>query len=316
MTTHFYTDPVFEQHDTGPDHPENMARLQIIRQSMNQRFGENPAENKLIYKKPTAATYQDLLLVHTQGHIDHVFQKLPQKNRRRFDGDTIVSPESGMAALHAVGAVLDATKSVLHGKAKNAFCAVRPPGHHALRNSSHGFCLFNAVAIGAKAAKKYYGCDRVAIIDFDVHHGDGTQDAVQNDSNIFFASTHQAGIFPFTGMAYDRGPHNTVLNIPVPAGTNGDELKKVMGHILDRIKDFKPDIIFVSAGFDAHKEDPLANLMLKDKDFADIMRLILDTANEVCKGRVVATLEGGYNGPALGRSVVATVAEMVKYGPR
>lgn len=312
MTTFFYTHPVFEEHIPGINHPERPERLAALRKAL-----EAPGFQKLQIREAPSAKESDLALVHTPAHIKRVFDAIQPGRYNAIDGDTYVSPQSGKAAMHAVGAVIDAVESVLTGKAANAFCAVRPPGHHAHKEKVHGFCLFNNIAIGAKAAKEYFGAERVAIVDFDVHHGDGTQNAVWDDAAIFFASTHQWGIFPGEGAANERGQYNNILNVPLPADTTGLHLLEIMNdYIIPRVDAFKPDLIMVSAGFDAHKDDPLANFQLLDDDFKDLMVMLLNAADRNCKGRLVSVLEGGYNIDALGRSAALCIKEMMKRGPQ
>ncbi|MEQ9447927.1 MAG: histone deacetylase family protein, partial [Rhodospirillaceae bacterium] len=227
---------------------------------------------------------------------------------RHLDGDTVVSPASGEAMLRAAGAVVRAVDAVTSGEASNAFCAVRPPGHHAESGRPMGFCLVNNVAVGAYHARATHGFQRVAVIDFDVHHGNGTQEMFWDDADAFYASSHQFPFYPGTGARSERGAHNNVVNVPLAAGSRSDVFRGALNdEILPALAAFKPDFIFISAGFDAHKDDPLGGLALTDTDFAWATGAIMKVAQEVCGGRVVSALEGGYNLDALADCVTAHV---------
>jgi len=226
-----------------------------------------------------------------------------------------MSPGSLEAAFRAVGANIAAVDEVISGAAENAFCAMRPPGHHAEKTRAMGFCLFGNVAIAAKHALAAHGLERVAIIDFDVHHGNGTQDLVWDDARIFFASTHQMPLYPGSGATSERGAHDNVLNVPLRAGTTGAEFRRIMdATVFPAVKAHEPEMLFVSAGFDAHRDDPLANLDLVADDFAWVTRRTCDLAADVADGRVVSTLEGGYDLAALASSCAAHVRGLMGFG--
>ncbi len=288
-------------------HPECPERLESIMKAVSA-----PEFSGLIRILARKASVEDLLLAHTPEHVTSILEIIPNQGLNFIDNDTMLCPLSGVAAFHAAGAVLDAVECVLAKPGSNAFCAVRPPGHHAHRDHAAGFCLFNNVAIGALSALERHGLSRVAIIDFDVHHGDGTQDIMWDEKDVLFISTHQSPLYPGTGRADERGAHGNIVNFPLPAGTGGDVFRDLMtDEILPRLNDFKPDMIFVSAGFDAHKDEQLASLALDEDDFAYLMKSFRDAAENLCQGRLVAVLEGGYNLNALGNSVAACLRVMM-----
>jgi acetoin utilization deacetylase AcuC-like enzyme len=307
VTTYYYTHLNFLNHDTGPGHPESADRLRAISTAF-----DTPEFAKLVRKQAPAATREQLRLVHPQAQIDRILQAVPSQGYAYIDGDTVVSPGSGEAALHAVGAVCAAVDAVLKGEVDNAFCAVRPPGHHAEPGRSMGFCLFNNVAIAAEHARSRWAVERVAIVDFDVHHGNGTQAAFYEQPNVLYASTHQSPLYPGTGRVDETGVGN-IFNVPLAAGSDGKVFRKAVVEIIfPALHAFKPELILISAGFDAHREDPLASLRLGEEDFAWISRELLGIADTWCRGRVVSTLEGGYHLGALGRSAAAHVREFIK----
>ena len=245
---------------------------------------------------------------HPGEYVDHILAAIPPEGLRQLDADTIVSPGSGEAMTRAVGAVVRAVDAVAAGEAANAFCAVRPPGHHAESHRAMGFCLVNNVAVGALHARVAHGYNRIAVIDFDVHHGNGTQEMFWDDADAFYASSHQFPFYPGTGARRERGGHNNVVNVPLAAGSRGDAFRGALtDEILPALSEFKPDFVLISAGFDAHKDDPLGGLGLTEVDFAWATAAIMDVAREVCGGRVVSALEGGYNLNALAECVVAHV---------
>lgn len=288
-------------HDTSPGHPESSDRLRAILVALD--------EAEFAGLRREAAPLADeslLLLAHSQSHIDRVKSGVPAEGYAAIDPDTIVSPGSWNAALRAVGGVAAAIDLVMTGQARNGFCAVRPPGHHATRDESMGFCLFNNVAIGARHAVTRHHVQRVAIIDFDVHHGNGTQDIVDGDASLFFASTHQHGAYPGTGANRERGRLGNILNLPLPAGSGGEQFRPVFAdQLLPRLRSFAPELILISAGFDAHDSDPLALMRLNEDDFSWATQQICSLAEQCCEARVVSSLEGGYDLPALARSVAA-----------
>lgn len=251
-----------------------------------------------------AASREQLLRVHTAQLVDALEQQEPGP----IDADTVLSESSYLAALHAAGAVCAAVDAVMSGKADNAFCAVRPPGHHAEPDRAMGFCLFNNAAVGALQARAVHSCQRVAVLDFDVHHGNGTQAAAWDDADFFFASSHQWPFYPGSGARSERGAHGNVVNAPLPEGAGPELFRAAWADlILPACAAFRPDIIIISAGFDAHLADPLGGLGLAADDFGWVTAEILKTARECCAGRVVSTLEGGYNLAALADSAAAHV---------
>ncbi len=306
MTTFYYTHPSFQSHDTGSGHPENAARLRAIDSVLNRAEFAN-----LVKKEAPRAEIGQILLVHSETHVKKVLDSIPDYGIQYLDPDTPVSPGSGEAALRAAGAVCAAVDAVFAGVANNAFCGVRPPGHHAESSHVMGFCLFNNIAIAAEHARHKHGINRVAIVDFDVHHGNGTQHIFDKNKDVLYASTHQHPWYPGTGSVNETGVGN-IFNAPLPAGSGGVEFRAAMsGKILPAIDHFKPELILVSAGFDAHKDDPLGALKLLEEDYAWITRELLNLAKRHCGGKLVSALEGGYHLTALGESVGAHVRELL-----
>lgn len=256
----------------------------------------------------------DLLLAHPQSHIDHIHQASPASGFHALDADTHMSPGSLRAALCAVGGAMQAVDQVIRGKADNAFVAMRPPGHHAEQTRAMGFCFFGNIAIAAKHAMERHGLDRVAIVDFDVHHGNGTQDIVWEDKRILFVSSHQMPLYPGTGAADETGAHGNVLNLPLGPDTGGQAFRQAWTDAFPAIRAHDPEMLFISAGFDGHRDDPLANLNLTEDDFAWVTQQICDIADETAEGRVVSTLEGGYDLDALAASVAAHVTILMGRG--
>ena len=307
MATFFYTDPVFLDHNTGPGHPENADRLRAISKALS-----TPEFSELIHKDAVRGSVEQVRLIHSQQHIDRIIAQVPNQGLGYIDGDTVVSSASVDAALLAIGSICDAVDQVLNKQCNNAFCAVRPPGHHAETDTAMGFCLFNNVAVAAQYARSKYGLEPVAIIDFDVHHGNGTQQAFYSNADVIYASTHQSPLYPGTGGINETGVGN-IINAPLSAGSGTFEFQAAMKErifpALDRIK---PELILVSAGFDAHQADPLASLELVESDFSWITLQLLEYADRYCEGRLVSTLEGGYDLDALGRSTAAHVRELMR----
>ena len=302
MTTRLYTHPAASRHVTPPGHPEQVARHQAVLDAL--------ADLPLERHEAPLADQAELLRCHPQAYVDRIRAAIPVEGFRMLDGDTHVSPGSWDAALRAVGAACGAVDAVLAGQADNAFVAMRPPGHHAERETAMGFCLFGTVAIAAKRALDHHGLDRVAVLDFDVHHGNGTQDLLWDEKRAFFASTHQMPLYPGTGAAGETGAFGQIMNIPLRPGSDGAQARAAWGRILDRMIGWKPQLVIVSAGFDAHADDPLANLEWQDQDFAAITRAICDAA-AVSNAPVVSALEGGYDLAALGRSARAHVEQLM-----
>jgi acetoin utilization deacetylase AcuC-like enzyme len=302
MATLLYTHPACLEHDPGSYHPESAARLRAVLDALG-----DPEFAGLDRREAPEAALDDLLRVHPRRHVERLLAAVPKSGHVGIDPDTVLSPASGKAALRAVGAVTAAVDAVVKKEALNAFCAVRPPGHHAEPNRAMGFCLFNNAAIGAARACEVHGLERIAIVDFDVHHGNGTQAAFASDGRFFYASTHQSPLYPGTGAASETGVGN-ILNVPLrPMSGSGAFRLGVTQCILPALDAFQPQFVVVSAGFDAHRSDPLAQLMLEDADFAWITERLVEIARRHADGRLVSTFEGGYDLANLGASVAAHV---------
>jgi acetoin utilization deacetylase AcuC-like enzyme len=282
----------------GADHPECPERLHAVLAAIEAaRLTE-----RLDMIEAPEATREQLERVHRSEHVDLVFEAAPQSGYAYLDPDTSMNPRSLSAALRAAGAVVKATDLVMEGGVKRAFCAVRPPGHHATRDRPMGFCLFNNVAVGAAHALEAHGLERVAILDFDVHHGNGTEDAFHEDPRVMLCSTFQHPYYPYSGA--DSG-NDHIVNTPLAAMTDGRGFRAAVERAwLPALERFAPQLVFVSAGFDAHREDPLAYLNLEDEDYRWVTQKLVEVAQRHASGRVVSTLEGGYNTRALGRCVV------------
>lgn len=307
MTTLLYTHAACLEHDPGPGHPESSARLSAILAALKA-----PQFAALQWREAPTATVEQLARIHTPAHIERTLSRIPRNGYQAIDGDTVVSPQSGAAALRAAGAVCAAVDAVLQGEANSAFCAIRPPGHHAEPNQAMGFCLFNNIAIGAAHARAVHGMERVAAIDFDVHHGNGTQAAFEHDPAYLYISTHQAYIYPGTGRRDERGINN-IVNIPLLANSGTAELQHAWQEDIEpALRRFQPQLILISAGFDAHRLDPLAGLTFTETDYAWLTEKILAIAAEFAQGRVVSALEGGYNLSALAASTAAHVKTLMQ----
>ena len=307
MTTLYYHHADFLKHDTGSGHPECAARLRAIEQALSHpRFAD--------LQRVAAPLPEDieskLALIHSPGMIARVLNGLPNQGLIAFDADTTASAGSRNAAFRAVGAICDAIDQVLNAEADNAFCAVRPPGHHAMPEYPMGFCLFNNIAIGAEYARRHHGLTRIAIVDFDVHHGNGTQAAFYHQPQVLYASSHQWPHYPGSGQSSETGVGN-IINLPLSAGCNGATFRsEYQTKLLPAIKRFAPQLLLISAGFDAHRDDPLASLNLLEDDYRWVTEALMNIAQDCCEGRIVSTLEGGYHLPALAASVTAHVAAL------
>ena len=302
MTTLLYTHPACLDHDPGRHHPESPARLRAVLAAL-----DDPEFARLERREAPEADREDLLRVHSPRHVESILGAVPKTGHVGIDADTVLSPASGEAALRAAGAVVAAVDAVVAREGDNAFCAVRPPGHHAEPLQAMGFCLFNNAAIGALRARQVHGLARVAVIDFDVHHGNGTQAAFETDGSLFYASTHQYPLYPGTGSAGETGVGN-IVNVPLrPMSGSGQFRLALTERILPMLDAFRPEFVLVSAGFDAHRDDPLAQLMLGEADYTWVTERLLEIAYRHAKGRLVATLEGGYDLPALAASAAAHV---------
>tara|TARA_B100001029_G_scaffold168722_1_gene162992 strand:- start:223 stop:1143 length:921 start_codon:yes stop_codon:yes gene_type:complete len=290
ITTDSYLD-----HETGQGHPERADRVSIIISNLKKN-------KKLAWKKPANFDPKYLKIAHNPKYINQVEKSFPKKGLFFLDGDTIISPGSKRAASDAVGSIITAIDSVFKKEFKNVFCPVRPPGHHAEKNKAMGFCVYNNVAVGAHYLLEKYKLSKVAIIDFDVHHGNGTQNIFYENEKVLYISTHQYPFYPGTGSDNEKGKYNNIFNIPLPAGTSSEEYLNAYEHVLKKIKKFKPEFVLFSAGFDAHEDDPLAQFKLKSKDFYDITKRTLEVSNKSSDYKVVSILEGGYNLNALKES--------------
>ena len=294
--------PVCVEHDTGTGHPESPNRLRAVRAVLDKsEFAD------LARREAPEATAEQVGRVHEGGYLDRLLAAIPASGRGALDPDTVVSPRSGEAALRAAGAVCAAVDAVAAGEARNAFCAVRPPGHHAEPGRAMGFCLINNVAVGALHARAVHGFTRIAVVDFDVHHGNGTQAAFERDDELFYASTHQYPFYPGTGAERETGVGN-IVNAPLPADADSAEFRMAMtDRILPALAEFAPDFLFISAGFDAHEDDPLAQVRLVEDDYFWVTGELLAIARSCCAERVVSVLEGGYNLEALAACAYAHV---------
>lgn len=305
MTTALLTHADCLSHVTPDGHPERVARLEHILHALE----------KLDLKRVTAplAADDDLLRIHPESYIRDIRAARPADGFAQIDGDTFLSPGSVDAAYRAAGAAVRAVDLVLGGEASNAFCAIRPPGHHAESETAMGFCLFGNAALAAKHALDHHGLNRVAVVDFDVHHGNGTQDLLWDEARALVITSQQMPLWPGSGRPEETGVHDTVLNIPLAPGSGGAEMRaSYEAKAFPRLRAFRPELIIISAGFDAHQDDPLANLNWATDDFAWITAELCRIADEVCSGRIVSTLEGGYDLNALAEATRAHVEELIK----
>jgi acetoin utilization deacetylase AcuC-like enzyme len=306
MTTLLYTHDQCVAHDPGPHHPESPARLRAVLGALSA-----PEFAGLERREAPEATIDDLARVHPRRLVESLLSQIPEQGYAAIDADTILCPASGKAALRAAGAVAAAVDAVIGGEAEHAFCAVRPPGHHAEPNRPMGFCIFNNVAVGALRARDVHGIARVAVIDFDVHHGNGTQARFADDPTLFYASTHQSPLYPGTGAASETGVGN-IVNLPLRPMSGSNEFRQGMTRVVfPALAEFAPELVMISAGFDAHRADPLAQLMLDESDYAWVTERLMEIARDHARGRVVSTLEGGYDLVALGASAAAHVRALM-----
>jgi len=310
MSTALITHPASLDHVTPRGHPEQVARYQAVMKALAaDRFAG------LDRQQAPICDPAEILRCHPQRHLDRIGAAIPGHGCCALDADTHVSPGSLQAAQRGVGGCVAAVDAVLAGTAANAFVAMRPPGHHAETETPMGFCLFGNVAIAAKRALDHHGLDRVAVIDFDVHHGNGTQDLLWNEPRALFCSTHQMPLYPGSGAAHETGASGNILNVPLDPNSGGAAMRRAYDDvILPAVTAFRPGLILISAGFDAHAADPLANLNWSTADFAWLTRRICEVADAVCDGRVVSTLEGGYDLAALAQSVAAHVDVLMEAG--
>jgi len=295
VKTGIITTDTYLNHDTGQGHPERADRVSVVIENLKKN-------KKLIWKKPLKFDTKYLKIAHESDYIDEVENSFPKKGLHFLDGDTIVSPGSRHASSDAVASIITAIDSVQNKEFKNVFCPVRPPGHHAEKDKAMGFCIYNNVAVGAHYLIDKYKFNKIAIIDFDVHHGNGTQNIFYDNEKVLYISTHQYPFYPGTGAINEKGKHDNILNIPLPAGTNSEEYMNAYEHVLKKLKEFKPEFLLFSAGFDAHQDDPLAQFKLSSKDFYDITKRTLKVINKSINNKVVSILEGGYDLNALKES--------------
>ena len=298
MKTGIITTDSYLNHDTGQGHPERADRVSIVIENLKKFKNKD-----LVWKKPTKFDSKYLEIAHNVNYVNEVAKSFPKKGLFFLDGDTIISPGSKQASSDAVGSIITAIDGVQNKEFQNAFCAVRPPGHHAEKQKAMGFCVYNNIAVGAYYLLEKYKLNKIAIIDFDVHHGNGTQDIFYDNEKVLYISTHQYPYYPGSGAANEKGNNDNVLNVPLSAGTQPHEFLNAYENIFKKLKEFKPDFILLSAGFDAHKDDPLAQINLESEDYYTLTKRILTLARELCGGKVVSILEGGYDLNALKESV-------------
>jgi acetoin utilization deacetylase AcuC-like enzyme len=308
MTTLLVTHPACLNHLTPAGHPERPDRLRAIEQALeDERF------QALAREQAPLATLDMITLCHPGDYVEEIRDASPKEGMVRLDADTSMSPGTFEAVLRAVGGAVMATDEVMTGKAHNAFCAMRPPGHHAETVRPMGFCFFNTAAIIARHAQKRHGAERVAVVDFDVHHGNGSQEIFWSDPTVMYCSTHEMPLYPGTGAPSERGLHNNIVNAPLRAGDGGERFREAFETvILPRVSAFSPDFLVISAGFDAHMRDPLANLNLLEPDFAWATVKLMEIADATAKGRIVSVLEGGYDLQGLSRSAAAHVTALMR----
>jgi acetoin utilization deacetylase AcuC-like enzyme len=309
MSVALFTHPAALAHDTGPHHPECPERIKYVLKAL-----EAPAFLSIVRKTAPVAPVTALVAAHSQMHVDTILAMRPAGNQLRYiDGDTVVSAGTIDAALRAAGGAMTAVDAVMEGKVRAAFVAMRPPGHHAERNRAMGFCLFNNAAVAAFHARARHGLRRIAVVDFDVHHGNGTQNIFTPDRDLFYASSHQFPCYPGTGRAEERGVAGNVVNVPLRPGSGGAEFRAAWAEkILPELEAFAPELLIISAGFDGHEADPLAELRLQVEDFTWVTKALLAVADKHCPGRVVSVLEGGYDLDALALSVAAHVRSLMR----
>ena len=308
MKTGLITSNTYQNHNTGDGHPEKIDRVSAIIDNFKKLNNKN-----LIWKKPSKFKRELLENTHNKDYISFVEKSFPEKGLSFLDGDTVISPGSKEATADAVGSIITAIDGVQNKEFHNAFCAVRPPGHHAERNKAMGFCIYNNVSVGAQYLLEKYKFNKVVIIDFDVHHGNGTQDIFYDNEKVLYISTHQYPYYPGTGAEKEKGKYNNIFNIPLPAGTTSEEYLNAYEFVLKKIKEFKPEFILLSAGFDAHKDDPLAQFQLTSHDFYNLTKRTLELSKLYCDGKVVSILEGGYDLNALQESTEMHVNALLEF---
>ncbi|MFE1598077.1 histone deacetylase family protein [Methylobacterium sp. ID0610] len=307
MTTLYLCHPASLDHATPHGHPERPDRIRAIEHALeDERF------SALVREQAPRADLDVAALAHPRAYVEAIAEAAPREGLVAIDSDTVMSPGTLEAVLRSLGAAVQAVDEVMEGKVANAFAAMRPPGHHAERTQAMGFCFFNQAAVAARHAQKRHGAERVALVDWDVHHGNGSQDIFWSDASVLYCSTHQMPLYPGTGATSERGDHDTIVNVPLRPGDDGERFREAFEHgILPRVEAFRPDLIVISAGFDAHWRDPLANLRLTEADFAWATRSLMEIADRHAKGRIVSVLEGGYDLDGLSKSVAAHVEALM-----
>lgn len=308
MKTCIITTDTYQNHDTGIGHAERVDRITFANEGLKKIQSKD-----LIWLKAENFDHKYLALAHSSSYLKSLEQSFPKEGNHFLDADTIISPGSRQAALDAVGSVILGIDKVMSKDFSNAFCSIRPPGHHAESDKAMGFCIYNNVAIGAHYLLEKYKLSKVAIIDFDVHHGNGTQQIFYDNKNVLYLSTHQFPFYPGTGSPEEKGNHNNILNIPLDSGANGTIFLNAYETIFKKIKEFKPEFILLSSGFDAHTNDPLAQINLQSQDFRELTNRIVQMAKEICGNKIVSVLEGGYDLNALQESVVFHVRSLLKH---
>ena len=308
MKTGLIISDTYKNHNTGNGHPEKIDRVTAVIENFKRIDDKN-----LIWKKSSKFNLSLINKTHSEDYVNQVEKSFPKKGLVFLDGDTIISPGSKDATKDAVGSIITAIDGVENKEFNNAFCAVRPPGHHAEKDKAMGFCIYNNVAVGANYLIEKYKYNKIAIIDFDVHHGNGTQDIFYDNEKVLYISTHQYPYYPGSGSEKEKGNFDNVLNIPLKAGTTSEEYLNAYEIVLNKLKTFKPEFLLFSAGFDAHIDDPLAQLMLSSEDFYKITKRTLECSRSLCKGRVVSILEGGYDLRALQSSTKRHVDALIEF---
>ena len=308
MKTGLITSDTYQDHYTGDGHPEKIDRVTSIINNFKKLDNKN-----LIWKKPAKFDLSFLINTHSLKYINQVNQSFPKNGLSFLDGDTVISPGSKDATKDAVGSIITAIDGVHNKEFKNAFCAVRPPGHHAEKEKAMGFCIYNNVAVGANYLLEKYKYNKVAIIDFDVHHGNGTQNIFYDNEKVLYISTHQYPYYPGSGSEKEKGKFNNIFNIPLDAGTSANEYLNAYEQVLKKLKEFKPEFLLFSAGFDAHIDDPLAQLRLTSEDFYKITKRTLEISKSFCNGNVISILEGGYDLKALQDSSQRHVDALIEF---
>ena len=308
MKTGLITSDTYQNHNTGEGHPEKIDRVTAVIDNFKKLDNKN-----LIWKKPTNFDQDLLIKTHSLDYINQVQKSFPQNGFNFLDGDTVVSPGSKDATKDAVGSIITAIDGVQNKDFKNAFCAVRPPGHHAEKEKAMGFCIYNNVAVGTNYLIEKYKYNKIAIIDFDVHHGNGTQNIFYDNEKVLYISTHQYPYYPGSGSEKEKGKFNNVFNIPLEAGTTANQYLNAYEHVLNKLKEFKPEFLLFSAGFDAHIDDPLAQLRLSSEEFYTLTKRTLEVSKPFCNGNVVSILEGGYDLKALQESSQRHVDALIEF---